>query len=472
VGGTLRAKLDELKSAQGWGTTGSGDETTKVQSALSALPGGRGLFLINYGITFDMNALAIPQNAVVFDANGGRILMSDMAMGPGVFTDHLTFRNRKTNYASRVYIMPNGAPTGVQSALKLFGTDYSADQMNYRDFGMYYGPSVSTGDMKFFINSKSNGTYLPAGIVMSSMDGVRVAAEFFDETDGSNRFFGTAIGSEKPSGVTWYSSIPTIFTKAAAFLNNLTLRWYNAAGTAATNMLRFNPLDEFEVFCNGNRMSRWSQTLGLVIPNNTMIRMEKAAQAVVTGSISGTTLTVSAVSSGAVAVGQVITGSGVISGTTITADTGGGTYTVNFSQTVSSTTITALGAADSGWRMSASNVVELLYTGASILQATFNNIIFQKAVGTKRVVGAAGDTTPSVGAISFLQVPQNSSSYTITDFLNGADGQTLEILFSDGNCTVQHSASIQLVNNGSANFVSAQNKMLRLKRTASAWVMM
>ena len=67
--------------------------------------------------------------------------------------------------------------------------------------------------------------------------------------------------------------------------------------------------------------------------------------AVVTGSISGTTLTVSAVTSGTLTIGVVLSGTGVTVGTTITAlgtGTGGtGTYTVSASQTVSSTTITA-----------------------------------------------------------------------------------------------------------------------------------
>lgn len=63
-----------------------------------------------------------------------------------------------------------------------------------------------------------------------------------------------------------------------------------------------------------------------------------------TGSISGTTLTVSAVSSGIIGIGQAVTGSGVSSGTMIVdyiSGTGGtGTYRVNISQTVSSTTLT------------------------------------------------------------------------------------------------------------------------------------
>ena len=62
-----------------------------------------------------------------------------------------------------------------------------------------------------------------------------------------------------------------------------------------------------------------------------------------TGSISGTTLTVTAVASGTLAVGQLVQGSGVAAGTYITAlgtGTGGtGTYTIGVSQTVASETM-------------------------------------------------------------------------------------------------------------------------------------
>jgi hypothetical protein len=71
-----------------------------------------------------------------------------------------------------------------------------------------------------------------------------------------------------------------------------------------------------------------------------------SSPAIVTGAISGTTLTVSAVTSGTLKIGQTIEGSGVTDGTIITAfgsgSGGAGTYTVSASQTVSSTTIYAL----------------------------------------------------------------------------------------------------------------------------------
>ena len=64
-----------------------------------------------------------------------------------------------------------------------------------------------------------------------------------------------------------------------------------------------------------------------------------------TGSIAGTTLTITAVTAGVLGVGSTIEGTGVTAGTTVTAlgtATGGvGTYTVSASQNVSSTTITA-----------------------------------------------------------------------------------------------------------------------------------
>ena len=67
-----------------------------------------------------------------------------------------------------------------------------------------------------------------------------------------------------------------------------------------------------------------------------------------TGSISGSVLTITAIASGAINVGQTLSGTGIAAGTKIVGMLTGagnnvneaGTYTVNISQTVSSTTIT------------------------------------------------------------------------------------------------------------------------------------
>ena len=94
--------------------------------------------------------------------------------------------------------------------------------------------------------------------------------------------------------------------------------------------------------------------------------------AIVTGSISTTTLTVSAVTSGSLAVGQAIKGTGVTAGTTITAlgtGTGGtGTYTVSASQTVSSTTIMA----DSAAAKRLGLLLKHIYVPANLEEAAYN----------------------------------------------------------------------------------------------------
>lgn len=84
----------------------------------------------------------------------------------------------------------------------------------------------------------------------------------------------------------------------------------------------------------------WAQVLSVLMgsPNS--------PAAVVTGSIAGTTLTVSAVASGALAIGQALSGANISPGTTITGlgtGTGGtGTYNVGLSQTAASGTINAI----------------------------------------------------------------------------------------------------------------------------------
>lgn len=92
------------------------------------------------------------------------------------------------------------------------------------------------------------------------------------------------------------------------------------------------------------------RSAGALVPGTVMGKQTRAASsASVTGSISGTTMTVTAVGSGALSAGQTISGSGVTAGTKIVKQLTGtagstGTYQVDTSQTASSTTITAAGA--------------------------------------------------------------------------------------------------------------------------------
>jgi hypothetical protein len=80
------------------------------------------------------------------------------------------------------------------------------------------------------------------------------------------------------------------------------------------------------------------------VTSTTLTGTATTAMALVTGSISGTTMTVTAVTSGPIYQGMTITGEGVSAGTTIinlgTGSGGTGTYIVNISQSVKSTMLT------------------------------------------------------------------------------------------------------------------------------------
>ena len=105
--------------------------------------------------------------------------------------------------------------------------------------------------------------------------------------------------------------------------------------------------------CDEGMLSRDTVTIeagsGVIAAGMVLGKKTKAADAaVVTGSIATTVLTVTAVTSGTLSVGQTISGSGITAGTKITTlgtGLGGtGTYTVDTSQTASSTTVTASAA--------------------------------------------------------------------------------------------------------------------------------
>ena len=122
----------------------------------------------------------------------------------------------------------------------------------------------------------------------------------------------------------------------------------------------------------------------------------KGGGAVVTGSIAGTTLTVTAVASGVLVVGQVISGSGVTGGTTITAlgtGTGGmGTYTVSATQTVASTAITATGptlAAGVDYDISTGGIY--VRPGTAVVDAS--NLLVSYAYGAHDRIEAATGTS-------------------------------------------------------------------------------
>ena len=130
-----------------------------------------------------------------------------------------------------------------------------------------------------------------------------------------------------------------------------------------------------------------------------------------TASISGTTMTVTAVGSGTVQVGQLITGTGVTAGTTITAlgtGTGStGTYTVSTSQTTSSTTITVVGIDFAS-----------IPTGVKRITIALNRVSTTGSAIQFRL-GTGGSPTTS-GYLGSGGVADSGSSTSVTQYTTGA----------------------------------------------------
>lgn len=133
-------------------------------------------------------------------------------------------------------------------------------------------------------------------------------------------------------------------------------------------------------------------------------RISTPANAIFTGSISGTTLTVTAMSSGTITANQSLTGIGITAETVITAlgtGTGGvGTYTINISQTVSAESMssTAVGArftaTVAGTTMTVSAVASgTIYLGQTVQGASVTAGTIITAFGTGS--GATGTYTIS-----------------------------------------------------------------------------
>lgn len=121
---------------------------------------------------------------------------------------------------------------------------------------------------------------------------------------------------------------------AAAIIDN-----FSGNGEEDAPQIGF-PVLASRFYCSIAALGSWAKVFSITLSSSTT-----AANAVVTGSIAGTTLTVTAVSSGTLAVNQKLAWTGGPGGIFITAlgsGTGGtGTYTINTGQTVSSTSIQA-----------------------------------------------------------------------------------------------------------------------------------
>jgi hypothetical protein len=168
-----------------------------------------------------------------------------------------------------------------------------------------------------------------------------------------------------------------------------------------------------------------------------------------TASITLTTMTVSAIASGTILIGQTISGTGVTAGTTITAQLTGttgstGTYTVSASQTVSSTTITSSftitrnGNTTQGSFTPYGPTWSNYFTGSSYLQTSTGSSAF--AYGTGDFKLSAWIFPSSVSGVQVI-LDNRTSSFTSSPvlYINGATlsgaKDTTNVVLSGGTVT-------------------------------------
>lgn len=138
-----------------------------------------------------------------------------------------------------------------------------------------------------------------------------------------------------------------------------------------------------------------------------------------TGAMSTTTLTVSAVSSGHLAIGQLITGAGVTPGTYITALGTGlgytGTYTINNSQTVSSEAMSAPNTPPEAFSGTATIATTVLtVTAVASGELRIGDQVFGTGILPNTVITAFGSGVGGTGTYTINQSQTVTPGVTIT----------------------------------------------------------
>lgn len=273
-----------------------------------------------------------------FYAASGHYSISVSGQGITPFTyNDVTLFDPLDSADAAIKFLPAGSGA-IQRSLR----ERLRDVVSVKDFGAK-GDSITNDSAAFTLaRAAGNGTYfIPDGTYVLDAapdvwsDNFKASGNVALKIGGtsynvSNAFAGRLRYRVASSVLTWMTDAVT---------GNDVVGWQNSAGGTATYFTRGL------AFTNDSHFLQAQPATNGGSCDLLLQRSRVNVQATVTGSIAGTTLTVSAITSGTLYVGQVISGAGVTAGTTITAlgtGTGGtGTYTVGASQTVASTTITA-----------------------------------------------------------------------------------------------------------------------------------
>jgi len=337
--------------------------------------------------TVTSGTVAVGQTITGGTTLGGTVITSGSGSTWTVSGPSQTVASSALNGDSNVIITPTG--NGIIDLTKNVTADLGLSVAKTTTGG---GKAVDTNGDVLVINSTVNTTQTP------------VAAVFDNTTANRN---GRVIVRE------YGQNTGNLATSSTVGQANIIFEASRGTGTAPTNVNTANNTvaNISGGYYDGTRFTSengFGNPITIALQNSEATASETSS---FTASISGTTMTVTAVSgSNNIHVGQLLTGTGVAVGTTITAygsNTFGGvgTYTVSFSQTVASTTVTGVGTTAGGGR-----IIQVITPTGNKLSAASRQTIY--------VTTQAAPTTSTVNTVS---VPVNAALNMINGNAETAD---------------------------------------------------
>jgi hypothetical protein len=327
---TLRLELIGNGEQDGtWGDTTNTNLGTLIESAITGV---ETINFSNAAVTLTaFNGLPDQARNAVLVLNGTNSAQQNL-IAPAVEKTYIV----KNNTGASVAITAGGAnvviPNGQTYLVYCDGTDFYTASSSYSvtagdGIGVSTANNVSTVRNTGVISAVAgNGIEITAGSVIGAISGTTLTVA---SVNSGIITVGTVLSGNGVTPGTFISSFGT--------------------GTGGTGTYTVSASQSV-----GSTTITLTDDAGYLTVRNTGVRSVSASgglqinTGVVVGSISGTTLNVSGVNSGSIVVGDGISGTNVSANTVVTAfltGTGGtGTYTVNNSQAVGSTTLTVLGS--------------------------------------------------------------------------------------------------------------------------------
>ena len=306
---------------------------------------------------------------------------------------------------------------------------------------IYRGLNIENFDAGASVTGSIATTVLTVTAVSTTTPGALAVGQFISGTGVTTGTYITAFGTGTGGTGTYTVSVSqtvaaTTITATGGTRANNAGAVVNLSGETAISVGGSFTGSLVSKFSNSDAgmLLRVGRVRGTVIQDNTFLS-GSAAGAVVTGSIAATTLTVTAITSGTLLVGQFISGTGVTAGSYITAlgtGTGGtGTYTVSVASAAGSTTITA-----SVIGILIENTAEDVRIGPNQFNASVSPQVYDQGSGTAGVVKTLTLVngwvafSATVAAGKFIKSPGDGLVHVYGSIKSGtvADGTTIATL--------------------------------------------